>query len=190
MVEFEKIGTVYAEALLELTREGSAQQSTEEELRELVTILKSDDTIWKFIASPLLVASEKQKVLEKVLKGKVSDLVYKFLGVLAEKRRLNVLPEIYKSYVALLDEELGRRRVRMYTATEPGADLQKEVVSVLKGYLDADVILEPHVDPELLGGIVIRTGDLMIDTSIKSGLEAMRKKLLQRNIIGEEFYEN
>ncbi len=190
MIENEKIASVYAEALLELAQEGSALQEIGDELKVVVDVLDKDLVIWSFFKSPLLIADEKLKILEKVIKPNVSSTLYNFLGVLATKKRLSALPEIYQSYVKLLDERLGRRRVEVIASTEVDSGLEKKISEALKSYLNAEVILDVNIDPEIIGGMVIRSEDLMIDTSVKSGLERMRRALFKRKLLGEEFYEN
>lgn len=120
----------------------------------------------------------------------MSLTLYKFLGVLAKKKRLYTIPGIYQSYIRLLDEKLGRRRVEVKTSINVDSGLEKKIADALKDYLKAEVVLDVSIDPEIIGGMVIRSGDLMIDTSIKSGLERMKRTLFRRKILGEEFYEN
>lgn len=190
MIDTEKIASVYAEALLELAQEGAALQDVGEELRVVVDVLRKDDAVWSFFRSPLLSSEEKVKIIEKVFKPSVTTTLYKFLGILAQKKRLNAIPEIYQSYIKLLDEKLGRRRVEVKTSMEVDSGLEKKIAAALKDYLKAEVVLDVNIDPDILGGMVIRSGDLMIDTSVRSGLERMKRALFKRKLLGEEFYEN
>lgn len=190
MIDSDKIANVYAQALLELARDGSALQDVGNELKAIVDIITADEKIWRFFHSPLLNPDEKFALLQKVFKDQINGTLYNFIGVLTHKRRLSALPDIYRVYVQLLDVELGQARVAIQTSVELAADLKEKLKKALEGRLGMTVILETELKPEILGGIVIRSKNLMIDTSVKTGLERMRRSLLKRKILGEEYYEN
>ena len=190
MIVTDKIASVYAQALLELARDGSALGEIDEELSTISTHLQQDAGVWAFFKSPLMSGDEKIKIFEKVLKNNINGILYNFIGVLARKRRLGELPAISIAFRALLDRELGRRRVSVQTALEPEQSLVESMKKTLSGYFGTDVVLELKVNPEIIGGLVIQSDDLLIDTSVKQGLENMRRALLKRKLVGEEYYEN
>ncbi len=190
MVVTDKVASVYAEALVELAREGSALDEVAEELGQVSDSLAGDAVIWKFFVSPLVKHENKLSILEKSVKPQVSKLVYGFLGTLAKRRRFEYLPAIVAVYTSLVDRELGRARVKVQTSTmleDKQSDGLKESLSRI---LKKEIILEVTENPDLIGGMVIRSGDILIDTSVKSGLAELKRTLLSSKTLGEEYYEN
>lgn len=190
MVVTEKVANVYAEAVLELAREGSALQEMEQELAGVSAALYQDKTVWKFFTSPLLDVAYKIKVLEKTVKPHVSELTFHFLGVLTRRRRLEYLPEIAVAYGILLDRELKRSRVKVQSAQEMKSEQMEGLKEALGKLFHKEIILQMETNPALIGGMVIQSGDILIDTSVKSSLNVLKKTLLSKKILGKEYYEN
>jgi len=190
MVAGDKIATVYAQSLVELAREGSALEGIAEEMDSVVGALTSDPKIWKFFKSPIVSGDNKLNILKKTIQPHVRPMIFHFLGVLAARMRFEHLPEINESFRLLLDRELGRRRFYITTAVTMEGALQTELTKALTAAFKAQAILELKVDPELIGGVVVESEDIMIDTSIKNNLEHIRRNMIKCNISGEGFYEN
>ena len=185
-----KIAKVYAEAVLELAKEKGSAAALEEELQGLAHALKSDESVWKFFEAPVLAIEEKLKVIEQFIKPHVDPILFNLLGVLAKRKRMEQLPFIATAYSDLLDKELGRERVHVQIPEKLNDEQLKEIESAMKSYLNADVVMDVEKHPELIGGVIIRAGDLLIDTSLRSSLLRIKSKLLQRKTIGEDYYEN
>lgn len=185
-----KTAGVYAEALAELAGEAKLREATEEELLGVAQAVQADPAVWKFFQSPVLPVSESLQVIEKVFKGRVSDLLFRFLVVLAKRKRLGQIPGIAVAFTAIMDRELGRRRVSLTSAVALSEDERKRITEAMEVFLKAQVVLTVSEEPDLIGGLLIRSDDIMIDTSLRSGLRRIRTTLLNRKTIGEEFYED
>lgn len=190
MVVTDKIAAVYAEALLELSREGKLQDEIKGELSAVADLISEDSVIWKFFRSPLMSADEKMRLIEKAFKSQVSSLLYNFIGVLASRQRLEYLPSISIAYESLVDKEMGRSRVTVETSVDIKPEQTEGLKEALKKLFHKEIILEMQENPDLIGGMVIRSGDFLIDTSVKTGLESLKQSLLKKKILGEEYYEN
>ncbi|MBU43775.1 MAG: ATP synthase F1 subunit delta [Spirochaetaceae bacterium] len=184
----EKIGNVYAEALLDLAAGNAAE--VEQELQEVNTALHKEPLVWKFFAAPVIDEDQKLQLIQKSLKGNVSQLVYNFLGTLCAKERFHNLPDVVEAYSRLLDEQLGRKTVILESATELDQSVVDQIRNTLKDYFKMEIVVESKVKPSLLGGIVVRSNDVQIDTSLFSRLKRLEKNLLTQKILGEEYYEN
>ena len=184
----EKVSNVYAEALFELSEKDA--ESVEQELLDLVELLQSDPSLWKFFSAPVIPETEKLAVIQKAIKPEVSQILYHFLGVLTMKSRLDELPRIARAYSAMLDESLGRKKITVYSAIDLGSSEQTEIQNALKTYFDKKIIMTVYTKPEIIGGLIIDSGDTVIDSSLLSSLKRIQSKLLTRKILGEEFYEN
>jgi len=190
MSRLDKISKVYAAALIDIGREKNILVEIEDELSSVSSLIREDENVWKFFKSPVIHAVEKQAVLEKYLKNVVSPTMFNFLGVIAHRGRMEDLQEIATTYSHLLDEALGRKRIQVRSALALTQQQQDDIKSAMKSFLKTEIILEQTTDPDLIGGMIIRSGDLMIDTSVETSLIRMRKALLERRILGEGYYEN
>ncbi len=185
-----KLNSVYAESLLELALQKNALEAIDQELRELTALLLIDSVVWAFFRSPVMDPAEKIGVMNRALKSSVSELLYNFLGVLARRRRLYSLPQIAELFSRLADEKLGRRHVRVLTARVLTDEERRDLNAALEKYLERKVILDEEVQAELIGGVLIRSEDLVIDSTIASRLKRLKHTLMTRKLAGEAFYEN
>ncbi len=190
MVGVDKIATVYAQSLTELARDGSALEGMTEELDAVVGALTADPAVWKYLKSPIISGEDKLKILDKAIKPHVRPLIYNFIGVLAARKRIDQLPGINTAFRLLTDREMGRRRFQVTTAVAMEGSLQNELQKALTKAFNAEAVLELAVNPEIIGGVVIESEDITIDSSIKSNLEKIRRNMIKCNISGEGFYEN
>lgn len=194
-----KIATVYAEALLGLVldntgtdaeQQKTALEALEQELNELLGALREDETVWSFFRSPVVGSTAKQQVFDRVLQKSLSKDLYNFLGVLNTRSRLGHLPAIIEAYVKLADETVGRRRVTVYSAEKLSDSDREQLLAAVKSYFDRNIIMENELKPELIGGLVVRSGDHVLDTSIQSRLKRFKQIMLDQKIAGETYYEN
>lgn len=168
----------YARALLELANQQQQAVPIGEELRDLRSLMDDDAGVRLFLSSPAVGTVERQGVLEHAFKGKVSPLMWNFLGVLNRKGRLGLLGEIADAYADLLDEQLGKVEVDVTVAQRLGDDQLDEVRRRVSQALKRDAIVHQYVDDAIIGGMVLRVGDKLIDASVRYQLQAMRDRLL------------
>lgn len=188
MAATAKINETYAEALFQLA--GDDIEPVESELLQVSSVLQENDQVWKFFSAPVIEEEEKLAILNKTLKDQITGLMYNFLGTLVVKGRLGNLPGIAESYSEMLDHALNRKKVTVYTAIDLKPDQESELEKVLKGYFGKRVIMTVKNKPGIIGGLVIDSGDTVIDSSLRSSLQRLSKKLHTIKILGEEYYEN
>jgi len=164
----------YATALFELARDGKAIDSVGKSLESLKAALAQSDDFANLTTNPLLSRNAATKAVAAVAKSlKVDALTAKFLGVLAQNRRLGELRSVIKSYNALASAHRGEATAEVISAHA----LAPAQVTALKGKLKAkvgrDVAVDLKVDPEILGGLVVKIGSQMIDSSIRTRLNSL-----------------
>ncbi len=186
----EKVASIYAAALLDLAEQAGQAAPVEEEIGSVAALLTADLPVWKFFKSPVIDAGLKMAILGRAVKGQVSDLLFNFLGVLARRRRVEELPDMARMYAHLLDLKSGRKRVRILASVEPSAEQIERLKKALVTFLKSDVALETKVDADLMGGMVIKSGDFVIDTSVKNHLKRIHRELVSKRILGRDYYEN
>ena len=177
----EIIARNYADTLLELARRHGGQRTVEEfgAAMELLADTVADPRVREFLSSPRIPAAERKEALRGALEGRVPDLFLRFVMVVVDKRRQRLLGDIAHEFQALVDQQTGRVRVRVAISHEPDEKLQKEITRALTARLGRDVIPTFTVDPSLLGGMVVRYGDEILDGSIKSRAAQLRRRLVE-----------
>ena len=185
-----KIAAIYAEALADLAEAAGSAKEMEQEVFDLSAALQQDTAVWKFFESPVMPVEDKLSVITSTLKSQVSELMFRFLGVLAARKRMDHLPVIASAYRDIMDKKLNRRRVKLSSAEELAAAERELISDAMQKFLKAEIVLEVERDESLIGGMVLRSGDMLVDTSLKSALARIKSKLLNTKTIGEEYYEN
>lgn len=170
----------YARAFLELAEEAGTADRTAEELE---SILRAGDDehgpIYQVLANPAFSLAERRRVLEVVApKLGLSPLTRNLLFVLLDKGRTGLFPEVVGQYRQFADDNANRVRVRVESAEPLTPALQAEVKTALEGITGKTVLIEAHVDPSLIGGIVARVGSRVYDASVKTRLELIKQRLL------------
>ena len=137
-----------------------------------------DDALRTYLELPKITLARKVDVLRESLSG-LNPLAQNLIGLLVSRGTVGLLPQIAEEYRRLMDAHQGRERAELVSA-HPLEDQQRERVGRWLGQLlGKEVILTSREDPELLGGLVVRVGDSIIDGSTKGRLEAMRKDLAE-----------
>ncbi|MCD6392238.1 MAG: ATP synthase F1 subunit delta [Planctomycetes bacterium] len=170
---------VYSEVLFDLAEQGGEINAVHEELVCVRQILKREPEFAMLLSSELIKSQEKAGIIRRVFEGKLSELTVNFLCVLARRGRVGFLSGISERYELLVDEYHHRKAVEVTLAREPDAELIARLKADLGKALDSEVKLTVKVDPALIGGAVIRKGDMMIDSSVRSSLERTMKAVIE-----------
>ena len=172
----------YAEALFELGERQNAHDDFAQGLNTVTSLLESDARGRAFLETPKIEVAHKKAALRQALQSHVSPVFLNFLLVVLEKRRQKLLRGIAAEYRELLDEKLGRLHVQVSMAHEPDEQTEQTVISELSRILGRTVIPHITVDPSLLGGIVVRYGDNVMDGSLRRQLLSLRQRLVQASL--------
>ena len=168
----------YAKALFELAQEAGSTATVAEQLQAFQDALAAQEDLRTALLSPVLTRSAKTEVLEAVLGGAPFDpLVANFLRVLLEARKLPYLSDVMRTFSAMRDDAEGRVRGEAVTPMPlKDAEIQ-ELRAALSKALQKEVELDSRVDPNLLGGVVARVGNLVFDGSLRTQLERIKETL-------------
>lgn len=177
------VSKTYGEALFELAAEEGKEDVFLEEIMALKEILKENPDFNKLMNHPKILKEEKLAVLDNVFKGRISDELAGFLHLVISKDRYGEIDGILDYFIDEVKKLKGIGIAYVTTAIPLGAAKQKEVEAKLlatTNYKQMEMHFE--VDGELIGGMVIRIGDRVVDSSIKTKLFEMRRQLLQTRI--------
>ena len=168
----------YARALLIIGKEDGQTEQYRQELNGVAQLMVEDKQLADTIANPLYKSGDRKQVLQKIIeKLNLSKTMSSFLLLLFEKGRFGFVSSINDFYQTLADELKGVARASLVSASELTSEAIEKIRSALSKKTGKDVILQVEHDPALIGGIVTRIGDLILDGSIKTQLLNMRESL-------------
>ena len=165
----------YASALFELARDGKALKGLEKDVDALDAALSSSADLRDLIASPIY--SREDQAAAVAAKMKLSDLVANTLALMAQKRRLFVLPQLLWSLRGMIAEAKGEVTAVVASAVALTDAQAAALAETLKARVGKTVKLKSSVDPSLIGGLVVKVGSVMVDTSIRAKLAAMQNAM-------------
>ena len=178
--QIDEVGRVYAESLFELSSAKGGMASAQEigaELAGLAEIIRGDKKLLEFLRTPIIDWRAREKSLQAMLGGRVSDLLLRFVLIVNRKGRSGELLDIERAYDALLQEKLGKVEVDVWTAKPVSAEALRAIKDRVGSALGKDVILHPYQDPSMIGGLKLRIGDRLIDGSVAAKLRAIRSHI-------------
>lgn len=170
----------YAEALIELARRDDAPGKWGELIDAVANAMQSDRTLFVFLESPRVSAADKNKVLAAALEGAVPATFLRFLQTLVRNRRQMTIPEIAVQYHSLLDEIENRVHASVTVAKEADAGAKKEIAQRLSKVVGKEVVPHFFVNPGIIGGVVVRVGDTVMDGSVRRRLAKLKGQMLGR----------
>ncbi len=172
------IAARYAQALFDLSKEGAALPALEADTDALDAALKASADLRDMIASPLLGREDQARAIAAVAaKMGLSALSANTLALMAAKRRLFVLPQLVADLRARIAEEKGEVTAEVASAVALTAEQAQALAETLKASVGKTVKLNTTVDESLIGGLVVKVGSKMIDTSIRSKLAALQNAM-------------
>jgi F-type H+-transporting ATPase subunit delta len=181
-VSAQRIARVYADALL-----GAAERAGESEtvLSELESVVRdlfhADPTFESFLASGTIGRDRKGPILDRIFGGRASVILTNFLQVLNNHQRLDLLRTIVAAYRTLLDERARRIRVEVRSVVPLPDDQRERLRNDLRQTFRLEPVLEEHIDPDLLGGMIVKVGDWLVDSSVRTRLNNLRNQLIARS---------
>jgi F-type H+-transporting ATPase subunit delta len=173
----EAIALVYAESLFELALEKDQADEIEVQFQNVADVIRSDSEISLFLETPAISNDQKKACLTKAFEGRISDTLLDFLKVVADKNRLDCFLEMQTSFSRLADQRAGRIQGVLTTAVELSRKEQARLGEKIGRALKKTIELETIVDPAILGGMVLRIDDTLIDGSVKRSLGRLKKQL-------------
>jgi F-type H+-transporting ATPase subunit delta len=172
------IGRNYAEALLSLAKKSGDVEEWGELLDAIASAMREDQTLRTFLESPKLAAAHKIEILDKALGRRVPKLFLRYIETVIQKRRQMLIPAIAIEYQALIDESENRLHANVTVAREP-ADSEKEGLARQLSRLFGKQVV-PHIshNPAILGGVIVRVGDTVMDGSVRKRLSVLKQRML------------
>jgi F-type H+-transporting ATPase subunit delta len=164
----------YAAALFDLAEDGKALDDVGSELQQLQTMIESSGDLQRLVRSPAISSADQHRAMQALLeKTGTSDLVRRFAGVVVRKRRLFSLSDMIRAYLDLMAQRRGETSAEVMSAKALSKTQVTALSAALKQAVGTDVVLSQRVDPEVLGGLVVKIGSRMIDSSLRTKLNRL-----------------
>jgi F-type H+-transporting ATPase subunit delta len=167
----------YAEALLTLARKAEDPAGWSNMLRQVANAIQSDATLRHFLESPRIAGDAKADVLTKALSDRVPRLFMRFIQTLVQNRRQSMIPRIADEYETLLDESLNIVHARVTVAKPLSDDEGKALADSLSRTIGRQVVPHVEVQPAILGGVIVRMGDVVMDGSLRRKLNGLKRRM-------------
>jgi ATP synthase F1 delta subunit len=174
----EEIAKVYARSLFEVAREQGKLDQVHEQLGQFVDALNQHRELAIFFFSPYFSVKEKEEALGRVLVD-AEPILLNFLSLLIEKHRMPVIFRIRDAFEQMWEQENRMLPVEITSAIELDADTLEQLSQEISERTGRKVKLATRVDPEILGGLVVRVGNSILDASIRNRLEQLRRHVAQ-----------
>jgi len=170
----------YAEALLELARRAEDPAGWGKLMRDVSNGMQSDITVQHFLESPKISEQQKNEVFFQALGDRVPRHFLRFLQTLVRKRRQMLIPDISVEYDKLLDIHEGRVHANVTVAREASAQDESRIAEQLSRVVGKNVVPHITVNPAILGGVVVKIGDTVMDGSVRRRLARLKGQMLAR----------
>jgi F-type H+-transporting ATPase subunit delta len=172
----EEIAQVYARSLFEVAKENDELDEVHEQLGEFAEALDQNRELQVFFFSPYFSSTEKKEGVDKVVGG-ANDHFANFLKLIAERHRMPALFRMRREFDSLWREENKLLEVRITSAVELDEELVQRIGRRIEEQTGRSIDLDANVDPDVLGGLVLRVGNMVMDASVRGRLERLRKEV-------------
>ena len=170
----------YAIALYELSKENSELNKVEDGVKSLNQLLSESPNFKEMILSPVVAKEDKRNVMFTIAdQNNFSGILKKFLGFLATKNRLFFLDKVIESFLNLVSNKKGELKAKIVSAKKLSTDEQKKIQNELSEDFKSQLNINYEYDPDLIAGLIIQIGSVMIDTSIKTKLKKLEKNMIE-----------
>jgi F-type H+-transporting ATPase subunit delta len=172
------VATRYAKALLELANKQQQAEAVRDELRSIREILDKSPAFAAILSDPGVSEAKRHELIGRTFGGRAMPLVVNFLGLVNNKGRIGELREIIDAYEELLEDQLGNVEVDITVAQRLTPEQMETARERVSKALGRNAVVHQHVDESIIGGLVLRVQDKLIDASVRHQLEMMRRQLL------------
>ena len=170
----------YALAIYELAQENSELNEVENGMNSLKELLNKSSDFKEMILNPILAKEDKKNVIFAIAdKNNFSQVLKKFLGFITIKNRLFFLGQIIESFLNLVSNNKGELKAKLVSSKKLSIEEQKKIQSELSKDFKSPLNIDYKYDPDLIAGLIIQVGSVMVDTSIKTKLKKLEKNMIE-----------
>ena len=174
-----RVALRYAKSLISLAEERDVLEQVKGDMELILSVCEENQDFSNMLKSPVVKADKKSAILNQVFGSKISELSLSFLNLLTSKKREAILGAVAENYINLYNESKNIVSATVTTAASITEDIKAQVLTQLKSVVgDADVRIEERVDASLIGGFVLRVGDLEFNASVANKLQKLKREFV------------
>lgn len=173
----QKVSSRYASALMDIAIETKSIETVLSDLDFVISIIKDNKKLSALAYSPIIPDHKKQAVFEEIFTGKISKLSLKFILLVIDKNRTELIPDIRLEFISLYNIRFGRQPVIITSAIELSKDMSDRLIDKLSVKTGKTILPEFKTDKKIKGGLKIRIDDIIYDSSIQTQLKLLRNRL-------------
>ena len=174
-----RVALRYAKSLISLAEERDVLEQVKGDMEIILSVCEESQDFSNMLKSPVVKADKKSAILNQVFGNKISELSLSFLNLLTSKKREAILGAVAENYINLYNESKNIVSATVTTAAAITEDIRAQVLTQLKSVVgDADVRIEERVDASLIGGFVLRVGDLEFNASVANKLQKLKREFV------------
>jgi F-type H+-transporting ATPase subunit delta len=172
----------YAKALFSLAKEKDLLNRLKVDIESVLAVCNQSVEFVLFLESPVVKTSKKIKLISEIFSGTIHELSLKFLILIAENKRESYIPGVCRNFLELIRKNMGIKTAVVTTASELSATTYEKVKLILEKEMNSKIELTGKVNPEILGGMILRVDDKQFDASLASQLKKIKTTFLETEI--------
>ncbi len=176
----ELVAETYANALFEVGLEQDEIETLFDECKQIRQLLSDYPDLYNILTTPKIANAAKKTVVTDVFGDRISQTMLNFLRILVDKRRSAVVVDIFQAFEERYYKRLNKAKAVVWSVVPLSQQQIQKLTDKLNKMTGQDIEVENKIDPALIGGVVVRIGDRMIDNSVKTGVHNMRDLLIER----------
>lgn len=165
----------YAKAILDLAVDNKTTDAVEKDMRSVLNTLRDSKELHQMMASPVVSSEAKKSVLLEIFKGS-NAITTGLIDILVSNKRIGLFNDVAEKYIILNEELKGEGVAFVTTAVPLSADLEKKILAKISGLTLNKVVVQNFVDESIIGGFVLRMGDMQFDSSIATKLSNLKRE--------------
>jgi len=166
----------YAKALLSLAKEKNIDSEVNNDLKLIVDTIKESDDLNAMLKSPVIKASDKKNVLNAIFGDKVNNITKGLFDILAENKRISILETVATQYSIIFDHHQNIQTAKVTTAVALTKQLEDKIQEKIVALTGNNATIKNIIDPAIIGGFILRVGDLQYDASISNQFKELQKE--------------
>ncbi|CAM1345456.1 ATP synthase F1 subunit delta [Tenacibaculum amylolyticum] len=166
----------YAKAILNLAKEQGKDAEVNDNMKSIVATIATSDDLDAMLKSPVIKASDKKKVLDALFGDKVNNITKGLFNLLAENKRMIMLEKVAKQYSIIFDYYKNMQTAKVTTAVPLNSKLEVKIQDKIVAITGNSATIENIVNPDIIGGFILRVGDVQYDASISNQFDELRRE--------------
>lgn len=166
----------YAKAILNFAVEQHREDQVNNDMLLIINTLDENKDLQLMINNPILKSNLKKDTLKSIFSSHISSLTINSINLLIDNNRLSILNEVAKKYSIIYDELKGKEIAKITTAIPLNSNLNKQVLAKIKEITGKQATIENNINPDIIGGFILRIGDIQYDASIANKLQSLKRQ--------------